>query len=185
MLKLLVISDTHGDFSCWEKLQKWNFWDAEMILHAGDVLYHGPRNDLPIHYAPKKLLAALNECPLPLLIAEGNCDAYVDQMVLAMPIQSPYALLQIEDKRVVINHGHFLDEEEKMRMAQKYHADFFITGHTHVPSLQQTDGIIYINPGSTSISKRADQKVTCVLLESTVVTLCDLDSGQIMEELHY
>lgn len=182
-MKVLLLSDTHGDYAFWEKLVENNFWSAELIIHAGDVTYHGPRNDLPPNYAPKKLIAALNDSPVPLIIAAGNCDAYVDQMTLDWPLQSPYVFVYLEGKRIIVNHGHLLDDEEKCDLAKKYKADFFITGHTHIPVLKRADGVVYINPGSTSISKREDKLPTCALLEDKLVTLLNLQTGAVLETL--
>jgi len=182
-MKILVVSDTHGDISSWEKIQKENFYDAEMIIHAGDILYHGPRNDLPVGYQPKKLIEAINNCPLPILAAQGNCEAYVDQMVLNIPIQAPYAFLQLENKRFLINHGHLLNIEEMEKQAKLYKIDFFITGHTHVPVLEKKDRTIFLNPGSTSISKREDRKNSIALIDTKKVTLIDLVTGETIAQL--
>lgn len=184
-MKVLVISDTHGDITAWEKIQKENFYDAQLIIHAGDVLYHGPRNDLPAGYQPKKLIEAVNNCPVPIIVAQGNCEAYVDQMVLNIPIQAPYAFLQLEDKRFLVNHGHLLSSEEMDKQANLYKIDFFITGHTHVPVLEKRNQTIFLNPGSTSISKRADKKQTVAVIDDRQVVLLDLDTGEIIEQLSY
>lgn len=183
-MKLLVISDTHGDIASWEKIKSENFYGAELIIHAGDVLYHGPRNDLPPGYNPKKLIEELNNCSLPILVAQGNCEAYVDQMVLNIPIQSPYAFLQLEDKRFLVNHGHLLNQEEMEKQAEIYKINFFITGHTHLPVLEKRNQTVFLNPGSTSISKREDQKISAAIIEHNYVRVIDIISGENMLELN-
>jgi len=184
-MNLLVISDTHGDFSAWEKLKEKDFFGAASIIHAGDVLYHGPRNDLPAGYHPKKLIEAINSLELPMIIAQGNCEAYVDQMVLNIPLQAPYAFLQIEGKKILVNHGHLLSEEEMKKQAELYKIDFFITGHTHVSVLRKKGRTIFLNPGSTSISKRADKKQTIALIKDQEVVILDLDTEEILEKITY
>lgn len=182
-MKILVISDTHGDINSWEKIKGENFYGAEIIIHAGDVLYHGPRNDLPAGYQPKKLIEEINNCPLPIIVAQGNCEAYVDQMVLNIPIQAPYAFLQLGQKRILVNHGHLLTVEEMEKQAQLYKTDFFITGHTHLPVLEKKNSTIFLNPGSTSISKREDKRHTVALIESQQVKVIDLANGEAILEL--
>lgn len=183
-MKILVISDTHGDITSWEKIKKENFYGAQIIIHAGDVLYHGPRNDLPAGYQPKKLIEEINNCPLPIIVAQGNCEAYVDQMVLNIPIQAPYAFLQLEDKRFLVNHGHLLTAEDMEQQAKTYQVDFFITGHTHLPVLEKKNGTIFLNPGSTSISKREDKKVSVALIDYQQVQVLDLINGEAILELN-
>ena len=45
-MKIGVLSDTHGSLFYFEKALEC-LSDCDVLLHAGDVLYHGPRNDLP------------------------------------------------------------------------------------------------------------------------------------------
>jgi hypothetical protein len=178
-MKIGVISDTHGDYKSWEKA--WDFLkDSDIILHAGDVLYHGPRNPIPEGYDPKKLAEAINACPVPLLIAEGNCDAYVDQMMLEVPIQTPYVFAFIEGKRFMINHGHSISDEDIHKLIKKYKLDYFITGHTHIPLIKKIENCVVINPGSTSLSKREDKinSVGFIEVESGSVHIIDLESGK-------
>ncbi len=75
--RLGIISDTHGNLRAWQAaLAVWG--EVDMILHAGDVLYHGPKNPLPEGYGPRELSEAMNASPVPLLFAQGNCDAEED-----------------------------------------------------------------------------------------------------------
>lgn len=184
-MKILVISDTHGDFTSWQKIEKENYFGAEMIIHAGDVLYHGPRNDLPSGYQPKKLIEAINNLSIPMIVAQGNCEAYVDQMVLNIPIQAPYALVQIEGKKIMVNHGHLLSAEEMEKQAKAYGIHIFVTGHTHLPVLEKKNETVFLNPGSTSISKREDKKNTIALIEDQKIILLDLNTKEVVSELTY
>ena len=57
----------------------------DRLVLLGDLLYHGPRNDLPREYAPKEVIPLLNGLGDRLLCVRGNCDSEVDQMVLTFP----------------------------------------------------------------------------------------------------
>lgn len=179
-MKLGIISDTHGCLDTWEKIYDHYLHDTDLIIHAGDVLYHGPRNPVLPEYNPAKLAERINACPIPMMIACGNCDAEVDNMVLHTPIQSPYTYVMIEGKRIVINHGHTLTEEVKQELAKKFKADIFITGHTHVAVLEKKDGIIFLNPGSPAMTKRPDKKRTIALMDSQVVKIIDIDTNDVL-----
>ncbi|GFN21855.1 phosphodiesterase [Thermanaeromonas sp. C210] len=171
-----VTSDTHGDVSAWEKaLELWG--PVDLILHAGDVLYHGPRNPLVAEYRPPKLAERINASSVPLLIARGNCDAEVDQMVLEWPLQSPLVLLQTPFLRLIAVHGHGMDKGAMAGLARRYRADVLVCGHTHVPLLEEVDGILLFNPGSPSLPK-GKEGPTVGLIEGRTVTLKALSNGE-------
>lgn len=175
-----IISDTHGCVRTWGEVYNNYFINSELIIHAGDVLYHGPRNDIPAEYNPKQLAETLNACETPIIIACGNCDSAVDGMVLNMPIQSPYAYLMIEGVVIVVNHGHDLTEKTQQEMAEKFKAKIFITGHTHIPVLKKHNGIIYLNPGSPAMSKSSDKRGTIARVLDNVIEIIDILTGQVI-----
>lgn len=175
-----IISDTHGCARTWEKVYRRYFTGCELIIHAGDILYHGPRNDIPAEYNPKQLAEVLNACEIPIVVAQGNCDSQVDGMVLTMPIQSPYAYVMMEGLSIVVNHGHELTEETKREMAKKFKANLFITGHTHVPVLEKHNGIIYLNPGSPAMSKSMDKRGTIARLVNRIIEVVDIETGKVL-----
>jgi len=181
-MKIGVISDTHGDYASWERAFNY-LSDADLILHAGDVLYHGPRNEIPAGYNPKKLIGALNDCSIPILISRGNCDASVDQMVLNIPIQSPYVFAVVENKRFLVQHGDQITESGIQDLISRYKLDYLITGHTHVPVLRKLDNCIIINPGSTSLSKRDDKINSIGIIEDDDVYIIDLETGDKLFEI--
>ena len=83
MARILIASDIHGDASTAERLVEiYKASGAEKLLLLGDILYHGPRNDLPVGYAPKRVIELLNPLKNEILAVRGNCDTEVDQMVL-------------------------------------------------------------------------------------------------------
>ncbi|MBE5787630.1 MAG: phosphodiesterase [Clostridiales bacterium] len=150
-MKWMIASDLHGSAHfCRELLEAYRRERADRLILLGDVLYHGPRNDLPLEYNPKAVIELLNPLSDSILCVRGNCDSEVDQMVLSFPIMADYALLPLEKRLIFITHGH------------KYHADalpplhkgdILLHGHTHVPVCRRHGGIVYMNPGSAAIPK--------------------------------
>lgn len=132
-----------------------------MIL-LGDILYHGPRNDLPAHYAPKEVIALLNPLADSILAVRGNCDAEVDQMVLDFPIMSDYIELVSGDTAFFITHGHVYGPDKLPKGIKN--GDVFLSGHTHVACDVVRDGIRFMNPGSPSIPKE-ETKPSYILIE--------------------
>ncbi|MGI6092657.1 MAG: phosphodiesterase [Veillonellaceae bacterium] len=177
-MKIGIVSDTHGCTATWQKIYNKFLIDTDLIIHAGDVLYHGPRNNIPAEYNPKLLAELINSCPTPIVIARGNCDAEVDSMVLDLPIQAPYAYVQLEKLRIIVTHGHNLTSEFKKILAAKYKADLFITGHTHIAELEKQGDVIFVNPGSPSMSKRQDERNTLALLFDNKVSIYDADTEE-------
>ena len=80
--KIMIASDIHGSAHWCEKLvAACEREKSEKLLLLGDLLYHGPRNELPDGYAPKKVAELLNPLKEKILCVRGNCDAEVDQMI--------------------------------------------------------------------------------------------------------
>lgn len=177
-MRLGIISDTHGCVKAWEDALKGPFQDVDLILHAGDVLYHGPRNPLPKQYNPSTLAAIMNECSIPILAAKGNCDSEVDQMVLDVSLQAPYFITEQPIGRVLVTHGHTYSEDMIQALAQKFNIDIWVSGHTHVPGLQRQGSTIYLNPGSPSLPKGSELRRSVALITQEEIQLIDLDSGR-------
>ena len=123
---------------------------ADRLLLLGDILYHGPRNDLPEEYAPKEVAAMLNPLKEQILCVRGNCEAEVDQMVLDFPVLAEYAILDMEDRLIFATHGHIFHEDHLPPLRK---GDILLNGHTHVPKCTDHGHYIYMNPGSVSIPK--------------------------------
>ena len=150
-MKLMIASDIHGSFLyCKKMLEAFEAEKADRLLILGDILYHGPRNDLPEEYAPKKVIPALNEIKDRLLVVRGNCDTEVDQMVLEFPILADYCIIQCGKKTVYATHGHNFGETTPPPMPV---GSILLGGHTHVPKCTEYEGYTYMNPGSVSIPK--------------------------------
>ena len=154
-MKWMIASDLHGSaYYCNLMLKAYEVQQAEGLILLGDLLYHGPRNDLPRDYNPKAVLALLNDFyarpDARLLCVQGNCDADVDQMVLNFSILASYAVMSAGSRLLFFTHGHTLSTDNPPHLKA---GDLFFQGHTHVPkSLFKTD-IYYLNPGSVSIPK--------------------------------
>ena len=102
-MKYMIASDIHGSaYYCEKLLEAYDREGADRLLLLGDLLYHGPRNDLPKDYAPKKVIEMLNAKKDELICVRGNCEAEVDQMVLEFPVMAEYAILPIRKNIILI-----------------------------------------------------------------------------------
>ena len=183
-MKLMFASDIHGSaFYCRRMLELYKNSGAERLVLLGDILYHGPRNDLPKEYAPKEVIAMLNPLKDELLAVRGNCDTEVDQMVLEFPILADYCLLMEGQTRMYATHGHVYNENHLPPLTD---GDALIHGHTHLLEAKEItaeDGrrIKILNPGSVSIPKGGNP-ATYALLEDGVFTILTLD-GEIVRQI--
>lgn len=145
-MKYLIFSDLHGDAIKADWLIKTfqNLKCDEMIC-LGDVLYHGPRNDLPEGYQPKKVIELLNPYASKIICIQGNCDAEVDQMVLKFQLHQSLDLL-LNGHRCHLEHGHHLEECQT-------DAELVFSGHTHICSIEKKGHQVFLNPGSITIPK--------------------------------
>lgn len=150
-MKLFVASDIHGSaYYCGLMLEAFKREKADKLLLLGDILYHGPRNDLPRDYAPKKVIEMLNPLKDRILCVRGNCDAEVDQMVLDFPIMADYSIIRSGGFTIYATHGHKFNENTLPPLCN---GDILLHGHTHVPKHIEHNNYVYMNPGSVSIPK--------------------------------
>ncbi len=150
-MKLLIASDIHGSaYYCRKLLEAYEKERADKLVLLGDILYHGPRNDLPEEYAPKEVLALLNAQKEEILCVRGNCDTEVDQMVLEFPILADYGFLYERGRMIFLTHGHIFHEGHLLMLKK---GDILLHGHTHVPVCREHEQYVYMNPGSVSIPK--------------------------------
>ena len=150
-MKWMIASDIHGSaLYCRQMIRRFEEEKAERLLLLGDLLYHGPRNDLPEEYQPKKVIEMLNGIRDRLLCIRGNCDCEVDQMVLHFPILADYAVLDAGNRLIYATHGHIYNQEKLPPLKP---GDVMLFGHTHVPLHTEKDGVLCLNPGSVSIPK--------------------------------
>lgn len=150
-MKWLIASDIHGSACfCGKLLECYRQEKAERLLLLGDILYHGPRNDLPKEYSPKDVARLLNEIKEDILCVRGNCDSEVDQMVLDFPILADYAIIDAGKRMIFATHGHLYNEN---KLPPLHKGDILLHGHTHIPKCVEHEDYVYINPGSVSIPK--------------------------------
>ena len=173
-MKYVIASDIHGSAHYLKRLLEcFDKEGAERLVLLGDILYHGPRNDLPEGYAPKEVISLLNERKNSLLCVRGNCDTEVDQMVLEFPILADYAIIELGNKLIFATHGHNFNENTLPPMRD---GDILLHGHTHVPKCVDHGNYIYMNPGSVSIPKENSHH-GYMTLENGVFEWKDLDGN--------
>ena len=177
-MKYLFASDIHGSaYYCRKLLDAFREEQAERLVLRGDLLYHGPRNDLPREYAPKEVIALLNEHKNKIYAVRGNCEAEVDQMVLEFPVMADYCILSVDGRTFYATHGHIYNQDNLPPLQE---GDILIHGHTHVLKAQQMDGYILLNPGSVSIPKEGNP-ATYAVLENSIFTIKDFDGNTVRE----
>ena len=174
-MRLMIASDIHGSAKwCERMLEAHRAQAPDRLILLGDLLYHGPRNDLPEDYAPKRVIAMLNAlAPAPLCV-RGNCEAEVDQMVLAFPVMADYAVLLVDGHVLYLTHGHVHNPDNPPPLQP---GDFLLFGHTHVPLFRRGEAFTCINPGSTSIPKQ-NTPHSFAILEDGEMRWVDLESGE-------
>lgn len=169
-MKLMIASDIHGSAYYCERLMK-RFYEEkpDKLLLLGDILYHGPRNDLPKGYAPKKVVEMLNSIKDCTLSVRGNCEAEVDQVVLEFPIMADYTILNVNGITITATHGHTYNQKKPLPFCN----EILLCGHTHVPACEVFDNFTYLNPGSVSMPKN-DTKHSYMILEDRTFVWKDL-----------
>lgn len=207
-MKLVIASDLHGSADAVRTLEKRIEAESpDRIVLLGDLLYHGPRNDLPADYAPKEVAAILNNMASQIIAVRGNCDAEVDQMVLAFPCMNDYALMVDGAYTLYLTHGHIDGMTPDVLPPLPMNAAF-LSGHTHIKTLtwvkrsaqdamnaqevsrvQETThaqkaahlpNVLLVNPGSTSIPK--DGSASYAVYEQGVFTLKTLEGKPLQQE---
>ena len=180
MARILIASDIHGDANTAERLiEIYKASGAEKLLLLGDILYHGPRNDLPAGYAPKKVIELLNPLKNEILAVRGNCDTEVDQMVLSFPILADYAYLSLDGLAVFATHGHNHNTENQPPLSK---GDILLHGHTHVlKCLEFGNENYYLNPGSAALPKENNPR-TYMVYENRTFTVKDFDKNIVLEK---
>ncbi len=180
-MKILFASDIHGSASACEKvLERVQTEKADRLILMGDLLYHGPRNDLPDRYAPKEVIRLLNESPLTPLCVRGDCDAEIDQMVLNFPIMADYALLPLGNGSCAfLTHGHLFDREH---LPPHKPGDVLVNGHFHVYAAEPAGDMFYVNPGSAALPKENQEK-SYMVYENGVFTIKALETGETLKTL--
>ena len=170
-MKLVIASDIHGSAHwCGRLMELVERERPDKLVLLGDLLYHGPRNDLPRGYAPKEVIPMLSAWKKKILAVRGNCEAEVDQMVLSFPCMTDYAVLMVDGRTIYLTHGHLWNPEKLPPLEA---GTVFLSGHTHVKTDVTVDGIRCLNPGSVSIPK--DGSHSCLVYENGEFRFCLLE----------
>lgn len=175
-MKLMIASDLHGDAQCARKMKD-EFYrqGADKLILLGDLLYHGPRNDLPDDYAPKEVISILNSMKEQLLCVRGNCDTEVDQMVLEFPILADYSYIVVDEVSIFATHGHNYNTDNAKNLSE---GTVLLHGHTHVPvAIEFGNKNVYINPGSLSLPKENSPK-SYIVFENNKFSFIKLEDGE-------
>ncbi|MBE6819374.1 MAG: phosphodiesterase [Ruminococcaceae bacterium] len=179
-MKVLIASDIHGSaYYCQKLLERIQSEQPDKIFLLGDILYHGPRNDLPRDYAPKQVIAMLNPLKEKIVAVRGNCEAEVDQMVLDFDVTATYKEVEVNGMHLVLTHGHHYNKERPFALRERY---VLLNGHFHVPELTDMGDFIYINCGSVSIPKE-NSPHAYVMLEGNTFLLKDLETAGVFGRL--
>lgn len=173
-MKLLFASDIHGsELYCKELCRRIEEEIPDKIVLLGDLLYHGPRNDLPHGYAPKQVISLLNAMSKHIIAVRGNCDSEVDQMVLDFPCLADYTTLLLPNGKIVFaTHGHLWTPEDTDTLGT---CDVFVSGHTHIKQLVNFDKTLVLNPGSVALPK--DDCRSYAIYEDDIFAIKTLDGS--------
>lgn len=192
-MRYFVASDIHGSYYWADKMMdRFEASGAKRMICLGDILYHGPRNDLPRDYEPKKVIELMNSIKDRVWAVRGNCEAEVDQMVLEFPVLADYAILALEDHTIFATHGHLYNEE---KLPPIMSGDILLHGHTHLPvceklplkvktgdSSHNSSFYYHLNPGSVAIPKGGNPN-SYAILEDDVFSIYDFD-GNVIKDIH-
>ena len=175
-MKYLIFTDIHGSLdSAKFILEKYNEIKPYKLILLGDILYHGPRNDLPISYNPKEVIKLLNNISNKIICVKGNCDAEVDQMVLNFKIHNN-KIITFNNKKILLTHGHHINYQLPLN---KSNIDIVLHGHTHINRIDKVNNIIYINLGSISIPK--DNIKSYGIMDEQSITIYDINNQEILK----
>ncbi len=176
-MKLMFASDIHGSaYAARELVRLHEREKPDKLILLGDILYHGPRNDLPREYSPKQVCALLNPLAQEILCVRGNCDADIDQAVLDFPILTESLLLFLPERLCFVTHGHIYNDQTPPKL---HKGDLLIHGHTHVHGVWENDVYTTINPGSIALPKEG-QAQSYMLYQDGLFSIHSLD-GRILK----
>ena len=178
-MKIIVISDTHGSCAALKKLDPF-LKDADMLVHCGDILYHGPRNYFPEEYGPENVISILSNLSFPVIAVQGNCDSDIDRTTCPFPIVSSFFFFMIDSRRFFATHGNLYTQEEIKDISRRWNVNVVLSGHTHCASLHSSNGQIFLNPGSLALPKNFPG---VGIIEDHSVSLYNLAEGILSDSL--
>ena len=176
-MRLLIASDIHGAADwCERLLRAIDEQQPDRVVLLGDLLYHGPRNDLPGDYAPKRVISMLNSLADDVIAVRGNCDAEVDLGLLPFPVTED-AWIDADGLHIFVSHGHHLPETPPIPRFER--GTVLLRGHTHVPRGETLDGLHFWNPGSLSLPK-GGSRASYGLYEDGCFSVLDTDGNVVL-----
>jgi putative phosphoesterase len=181
-MKLMIISDTHGFLKPTEEAFRiMELEKADKMIHLGDFIYHGPRNDFDAGYKPKEIIDLLNLHHEKMAIAlKGNCDSEVDEKSLLFKLRKD-AIIKVKDRQVYLTHGHFFNERHIPTFLKP--GDVMIRGHFHIPLLTEAEGVIVASPGSVGIP-RGNSKPSYIIMDDKEMIAKSFD-GEVLFEFKF
>ena len=175
-MKIGIFADLHGNIDAWHTIMDGVFKDADQVLCAGDTFGAGLANPFSSSYHPQKLKEVIAHPPKPIVIVRGNCDA--------KGIYPDSASGTLGNKKYYLCHGqHCPSDEEKLKLAHQYHADFFIYGHTHLWRLEKTGDVVIINPGSPTTPQKKPKHDTVAVMTDHTIEIIDIHSRDVLATL--
>ena len=158
-MKYLIASDIHGSAYWTERLvAAIESEQPDRIVLLGDLLYHGPRNDLPRDYAPKRVIPLLNALADRIIAVRGNCDAY------SRSDAEENLLFNADGVRIFMTHGHRynvkLGYESLANAAHFSGAQLALFGHTHEADFLRMGDVTLFNPGSAGMGRQTYGMIT-------------------------
>ena len=151
-MKIGLISDTHGDLAAFEKAYE-ILKDSDLIMHSGDLFYHGLYNSIKDSYNPLELSKLINKIKKPVIFSRGNCDSEVDQLAVDFNILDPVRIFYLNENIIYLHHGHKKKDEDLIDLSKKFRFNIVVSGHTHIYRAEKKENIIFVNPGSPSLPK--------------------------------
>jgi len=151
-MKIGLISDTHGDMVAFEKAFE-IIKESDLIMHSGDLFYHGLFNPISESYNPLEMSKLLNKIKKPVIFSRGNCDSEVDQIAVDFNILDPVRIFYFNENIIYLHHGHSKKDEELLDLSKKFRFNIVVSGHTHIYRIEKKENVIFVNPGSPSLPK--------------------------------
>ncbi|MHB1348011.1 MAG: phosphodiesterase [Candidatus Humimicrobiaceae bacterium] len=151
-MKIGLISDTHGDLAAFEKAYEF-LKDSDVIMHSGDLFYHGLFNSIKETYNPLELSKLINKIKKPVIFSRGNCDSEVDQLAVDFNILDPVRIFYFNENIIYLHHGNAKKDEDLLALSKKFRFNIVVSGHTHIYRIEKKESVIFVNPGSPSLPK--------------------------------
>ena len=146
MMRILVMSDTHGDLKNAQKAIE-KSGKLDMVIHLGDII------------GQDEQLKEMCDCPVK--IVKGNGDFYTEN--------KPVEVIALDKNKIFATHGHQYAVDWGLDRlcyaAQEQGCNIAMYGHTHIPDVSYNGGVTLINPGSISRPRQINRKPTYVLME--------------------